>query len=69
MQNLRVNVNIIDRFIGTVVKWSEYSTQLDAVARHEEQWAARHKEQYRQFPLINHRRSSNLGFRTLRAEN
>jgi len=31
--------------------------------------AACHKEQYREFALLNHRRISNLGFQTLRAEN
>jgi len=55
--------HIIDRLIGTIAQWSEYCTLLDAVG------GLCVAKNSREFALINQRRSSNLGFRTLRAEN
>jgi len=55
---------VTDWFIVMIAGWCEYSTQLDAVVG-----LPCRKEQYGKFASINHRQSSNLGFRTLLAEN
>ena len=53
---------VIDRLIATRVVWILRTPWCSRSA-------ARCKEQYREFSLINHRPSGNLGFWTLRAEN
>jgi len=54
---------VIERFIGTIAVWSEYCTLLDAVGD------LRLVRNSPEFAFINHKRSSNLGFQTLHAEN
>jgi len=53
----------IGRFIGIIAEWSEYCTLLAV------RWLSVLEEQYKEFALINHRQSSNLGFLTLHAAN
>jgi len=62
-KNLRVNVMSYTGFLGRL--WSGRNIAHYLCNRR----AACHKEQYREFALINQRRSNNLGFRTLREKN
>jgi len=58
---------VIERFIGTTAQRSAYYALLDACSDCS-RIAVRREEQDRAFQLVNQRRSSNLGFRTFRAE-